>query len=233
MPNATFQRRIDDWVEIHELPGSWPSRGLREVLRLAEFDDAVTDDEVPDMAVMALQDLDEREACDVVLKVVFGDAMTPGVRQNVTDDLFEDRPWEHFADVGKQAGLFDAVVLLQRAFPTHFGIPDAVRLRLNVRATNEETRSWLLRDPSPSLILRLLASGMEYGAVLKRLYEKELASDVLSSADAILWRIHEVSGPGGSQPTEHRYDICSSYQWLGPLEDREPWEGIGWPDAAR
>lgn len=233
MSNAAFRLRIDEWAEIHELPDSWRAADLHEVLRLADFDDPVTDEEAPDMAVMALQDLDEREACELVLTVVFGDAMSPGVRQNVTDDLQEDRPWQQFPGVDKQAGLFDAIVLLQRAFPRRFGIPDAIRLRLNVRSTNAETSDWLRRDQSAALILRLLASGMEEDAVLKRLYEQELASDVFRDANAILWRTREVGGSDEAGSTARLYEICSSHQWLDPLEDREPWEGVGWPDRAR
>jgi hypothetical protein len=233
MPRKTFGLRIDEWVEIHELPGCWPTEKLREVLRLADLDDAVTDEEAPEMAVMALQDLDEQRAGELVLEVVFRDAMSSGVRQNLVDDLYADRPWEHFAGVDKQVGLFDAVVLLQRAFPTRFGMPDAVCLRLDVHAPDAEASAWLRDRPSASLLLRLLASGMEDDALLKRLYESELASDDFLDAPAILWQIREVSSSEAGDPTARLYDIYSSWQWLGPLEDRERWEGIGWPDRTR
>jgi hypothetical protein len=228
-----FDLRIEEWVEIHELPDAWPTARLREVLERADFDDAVTDDEVAEMAVMALQDQGEQKAGELVLEVVFGDAMGPGVRQNLIDDLRDDRPWEHFAGVDKQAGLFDAVVLLQRAFPPSFGVPDAIRLRLEVAATDAETSGWLCEEPSSSLLLRLLASGMEDDAVLKRLYESELASDSFPASGAILWRVREVGRSEGTEPVTRRYDIHSSCQWLGPLESRQPWQGVGWPDGER
>jgi hypothetical protein len=74
---------------------------------------------------------------------------------------------------------------------------------------------------------------MEEGAVLRRLYEEELASDAFPAADAILWRVLEASRFGDPGPTGRVYDIYSSHQWLGALEDREPWQGAGWPDGAR
>jgi hypothetical protein len=233
MPKNVFQLRIDAWSEVHELPGCWPPGKLRELLVLADFDDAVSDDEAPEMALMALQDLELQRAGELVLQVVFGDSLKSGVRQNVVDDLQDDRPWEHFAGVDKQAGLFEAVVLLQRAFPKRFGIPDALCVRLGVRATDAETSRWLREGASSALLLRLLASGMEDDAVLKRLYESELAGDDLRDADAILWRVEELERSEDDDPASCLYELYSSWQWLGPLEDREPWQGGGWPDRTR
>jgi hypothetical protein len=94
MAKHAFQLSIEEWAEIHELLGSWPPGRLRNILELAEFDDAVADEDCVEMALMALQDLDWRAAGELVLEAVFGDAMTAGVRQNLTDDLEDDRPWE-------------------------------------------------------------------------------------------------------------------------------------------
>jgi hypothetical protein len=233
MPKHAFHLRIDAWNEIHALPDCWPTGKLREVLALADFDDAVSDEEVPEMVVMVLQDLELQQAGERVLEVVFGDSMKSGVRQNVVDDLQDDRPWEHFADVDKQAGLFEAVVLLQRAFPERFGIPDALRVRIGVRASDAETSRWLREGASSALLLRLLASGMGDDAVLKRLYASELASDDFRDADAILWRVEELEAAAGDDPASRLYELYSSWQWLGPLEDRGPWQGVGWPDRTR
>ncbi len=231
MPREAFQLRIDQWAEIHSLPDSWPTAALRDVLRLADFDDAVADDDVAEMAVMALQDLPPREASELVLEVLFGDAMSAGVRQNLSDDLGDDRPWEHYAGVSRQAGIFEAVVLLQRAFPRSFGVPDALRLRVEVQAKGEDGCAWLRSGPRPALLLRLFASGMEGGAILRRLYESELAGDRFPDANGILWRIDEVERSEVLQPTTCVYDVYSSCQWLAPLEGHEPWQAAGWPDG--
>jgi hypothetical protein len=231
MSRRRFRLRVEEWAEIHELPDGWTPHGLREVLQLAGFDDVVSDDEALEMAVMALQDLEEQEAGELVLEVVFGKEMGSGVRQNLVDDLYGDRPWEEFADVDKQAGLFNTIVLLQRAFPRRFGIPDAVRLQLSARATDAETSAWLRDGATGPLLLRLLASGMDDSAVLNRLYQSELASHTFPNAGAILWQYCEVERSEGDEPPTCLYELHSSWQWLGPLEDREPWEGEGWPDV--
>jgi hypothetical protein len=78
--------------------------------------------------------------------------------------------------------------------------------------------------------LRLLASGMPDDAVLKRLFQTELQSEEFANADAILWQIHEVENSRDSGLACARYDVYSSWQWLGALEDNEPWAAVGWPD---
>lgn len=235
MSERKFLLSIEEWAEVHELPGSWPPARLRKVLELVDFDDVVGDEDVAEMATMVLQDLEEQEAGELVLEVVFGQTMSRGARQNEVDDLHDDRPWEQFAAVGKQAGIFDAIVLLQRAFPRNFGIPDSIRLRLEIKATGEKPSAWLAEGPSSSLLVRLFASGMKDDAVLKRLYESELDSDSDSfpDADAILWQVREFSRSDESDPAVRRYDIYSSCQWLGSLENRERWVGVGWPDGER
>jgi hypothetical protein len=232
MSKTAFDLRLVDWEEVHALPDSWPLPALRQVLSLADFDDDVGDEDAADMAAMSLQDLGERKASELVLEVVFGAAMSPGVRQNLWDDLQDDRPWEQFARVDQQAGLFEAIVLLHRAFPRSFGFPDALRLRVELAPTDSDARARLRTPPSPAFMLRLLAGGMDPAAVLKRLYEADLAGDRFPDAPGILWRIDPVP-PADPSEAARAFDIYSSWQWLGPLEDREPWRASGWADGSR
>jgi hypothetical protein len=125
MLKEVFDVDVDDWQEIHSLSDTWNLPELRALLEEAEFDDAVADADVEDMTLMALQDLGMREASDLVLRSVFGARMSSGVRQNLISELEEDRPWEQFADVEKQADIFRAVILLQKSVPNAFGTPDA------------------------------------------------------------------------------------------------------------
>jgi len=231
MSKERFRLTIQQWNEVHRLPDSWPLERLREVLEKTEFDDDVDDADVLDMAVLALQDLDVQDAGELVLNVVFGNRMSPGVRQNLVDDLEDDRPWEQFAGVSLQAGIFEAMVLLQQVFPNRYGIPDAVHLKLSVQALDKAATEIFAREPgSPALVLRLLAAGMPDSAVLNRLYSSELASDEFADADAVLWKLE--SSPQSSDTSVVDVDVYSSWQWLGPLEDVTTWEGTGWPDGA-
>lgn len=230
MSKERFRLTILDWTEIHQLPGSWPAERLRQVLEQAEFDDPVDDADLLDMAIMVLQDLDVQEAGELVLNVVFGDRMSAGVRQNQVDDLEDDRPWEQFASVALQSGIFEAMVLLQQVFPNRYGIPDAVRLRLGVEAL-DKSAAGIVEDSlnfstaeRASLLLRLLASGMPDEAVLNRLYSDELRSESFAEAEHILWIAEPLTGESADEK-QICFEIYSSWQWLAPLEDLEVWEG--------
>lgn len=215
------------WKEIHELPDGWPPARLQALLSSLEVDD-VADEDALEMTVMALQDREVDEASDLVLQAVFGDDMRPGVRQNLVPDLREDRPWEEFAEIARQAGIFEAVVLLQRAFPRDFGVPDAVSLAVRIETGSETARAWLdAASPDPGLLLRILAAGMDDRALLRRLYAESLASRRFPDAGSILW--HVARSDAGSGAGE--FALVSSHAWFEPLSGREGFAAQAWPDA--
>jgi hypothetical protein len=158
-----FTVEVLDFEEIHSLPGTWTSERYRTLLDLMDFDDvgSIPDADLAEMAAMAAQDKGQRDAADRVLTLVFGDRMAAGVRQNLIDDLIDDRPWEQFADLDRQAGIFEAVEFLQRAFSGAFGIPDAARVRVRIAANGKHECDWLREGPKASLLLRLLAAAMD------------------------------------------------------------------------
>lgn len=222
-----FGIRLLEWKEIHERPESWPLARLRVLLEQLELAE-VTDSEAREMAVMALQDRDVDDASDIVLQAVFGDVMRVGIRQNLVPELREDRPWEEFADLSQQAGIFDSCVILQESFPREFGRPDAVAVRIHIASESATARGWLAASPPPSaLLLRLLATGMDERAVLRRVFEASLEGDRCPEASSILWTADGSAGPDGS----HEFTLISSHQWLDPLEDVESFRAEARPDS--
>ena len=215
------------------MPDSWPEAKLREILTLAEYDEPVAADELADIVLMLLQDLKPRPASELVLQAVFGARMSAGVRQNIAEDLQSDRPWEEYPVVHQQAGLFEAVVLLQRAFPTRFGTPDALSLTISIKARDPEGSQWLDDEPSPELIMRLLAGGMNEDAVINRLYEEELAGKQFADAKGMLWAIRAVNDSQEGPLVQKDYSIISSLHWLAPLSEGDTWEARSWPDSER
>ncbi len=160
--------------------------------------------------------------------MVFGDAMRSGVRRNLAHDLPEDRPWEEFADLAQQVGIFNAVVLLQQAFPRNYGKPDAVAISVNVATASARGLAWLdAPTPDPALLLRILAAGMDDRAVLRRLFHDSLSGTQFPEAAAILW--HVVREPATA--TDRVFRMVASHQWFDPLEDREGWTATAWEDA--
>jgi hypothetical protein len=217
-----FSVRLLSFKEIHELPGSWPLQRLRRLLEILEIDE-VSDAEAMDMALMALQDFDPEDAAGRVLEAVFGDAMRAGVRQNLAHDLSGARPWEEFADLGPQAGIFETCVLLQRAFPRDFEKPDAIAVSVAIETASRTGAGWVeALSPDPGLMLRLLAPGMGDRAVLRRLFGDALAGPSFPEAAGIVWHLAHTA------PRE--LSVSSSVQFFGPLEDADAWTAKAWPD---
>ena len=182
-----FQARLLSWKEIHELPDGWSPTRLLSLLDSLEVGD-VPEAEALEMTLLALQDLEPDEAAERVLDAVFGEAMRPGVKRNLSHELNEDRPWENFADISRHKGIFNAVVLLQQAFPREFDRPDAVAVSIQLDTESERGKAWLgASNLDPAFLLRVLAAGMEDRAVLNRLFGEALAGHSFAEAGDILW----------------------------------------------
>lgn len=217
-----FQAQLLDWTEVHELPGGWPLPRLQALLERLEVDD-VPESEALDMALMALQDLEPEDAADHVLHVQFGDTMRAGVQQNLAHELGDDRPWEEFADLAHQAGIFNAVVLLQQAFPRSFGKPDAVAIDVSLTTRSDTGRAWLEAPTvDAALLLRILAAGMDDRAILRRLFQESLDGPRFPEAPGLLWHVAREADT---------FHLLSSHQWFDALEDAGEWTVEAWPDA--
>ncbi|MEZ4387166.1 MAG: hypothetical protein R3D98_06235 [Candidatus Krumholzibacteriia bacterium] len=221
-----FQAQLLAWQEIHELPDGWPGNRLLALLVRLEVD-GVAESEAADLALLALQDLAPDEAADRVLEVIFGDTMRGGVRRNLAHDLTGVRPWEEFADLSRQAGIFEAVVLLQKAFPRDYDRPDAVAVDLSLTTTSERGNAWLdAPTVDPALLARIIAAGLDPRATLLRLFSASLAGPRFPEAAWILWRVERQPGPG----PDRRFRLVSSPQWFAPLQGLETWTAKAWPD---
>lgn len=221
---SNYEVTIQSVDPVHTLPGIWPTESLRELLSMAEMDDigAVEDAELLDIVLMALQDLGNQTAGERVLDAVFGDSMRPGVKQNLVDDLQEDEPWEEFATVAQQRGLFTAVVLLQKAFPKRYAIPDALSLRFKIRAKSGADFE-AMDAANPAWLMRLLSKGMADTDVLNRLYEEELAAGPFKDAAGMIWHFVELNGVGtdsGAQEADlsRSFEMIAPHVWVESLE---------------
>ena len=83
--------------------------------------------------------------------------------------------------------MFNAGSLLYAAFPGSFPKPDAVRIELEVTASDISSRALLKPSLNESFLARLLADGMDDRALLHRLYGKELQGKSFSNTDEIVW----------------------------------------------
>lgn len=206
--------------QVHTLPGIWPPETLRKLLTLVEYDgvDQIEEKDLLDMAIMAIQDMGHQRAGESVLEVIFGDTMRPGVRQNLVDDLQQDEPWEDFANVAQQRGIFVAVVLLQQAFPNRYAVPDALALRLSIHGPGDG-EDLAEQAADPVWLVRLLARGMPDTAPLNRLYEAEVSSGPFPDAAGLVWHceVHDRTKDESARDAIVTVDLIAPYMWFESL----------------
>lgn len=208
--------------EIHELPGDWAPEALRSLLEDLEIEtDDVPESDLLDLVLMALGDLEPHEAGVAVLRTVFGDRMPAGVRANLSSDLQEDRPWEEFADLSFQAGIFTATVLLQKSLPKMYGIPDAILAECAFRAKTAKDAQLVANLPNDQL-LRALAPGLGDRSIVTRLFEEGLRGGPFPEAEHILWRRDIREDPDDLQRVI--LTIIGAHSFLTGLKDASPWQ---------
>jgi hypothetical protein len=200
--STTFLVSILSTDEIHALPGTWGAESLRRLLLLADADDIgeIAAEDLEEICLMSLQDLGNQKAGEIVLETVFGDSMRPGVRQNLVADLQEDQPWNDFAEVSQQRGIFEAVCLLHKAFPTRYGTPDAIKLTISIRSPSDSGLA-LVDSMQPAWLLRLLACGLSDDNIVHRLYGDELKKGECPEAAGHVWDAVSVDAPGNDDRT--------------------------------
>jgi hypothetical protein len=220
MPSS-YQVTIESISEIHTLSRTWDNESLRALLQLAEVDDLgeIADTDLLEISLMVLQDLGNQKAGELVLEAVFGDSMRPGVRQNLVDDLQDSEPWNDFAEISQQRGIFIAVCLLHKAFPTRYGTPDALKLRVRFQPL-ENSGTTALNAPRADWLIRVLACGMSEYAMVHRLYDAELKTGEFKDAPGLIWDCEPVEDPAGID-SGRTYDITASSQLFNTLTARQ------------
>jgi hypothetical protein len=106
------------------------------------------------------------------------------------------------------------------AFPGTFPEPDAVRLVLEVAATDENGKTTLSRPLHESFLVRLLADGMPDRSALRRLFGQQLEGPAFPEADTIVWTVQTETLAADSV----KIDVISSGYWLDSLQDAEEYD---------
>lgn len=210
-----FEVHVRSVLEIQELPDAWTSEDYKNLLELADFEDwdEIDESELKDYTIMALQDLEEEEAAAVVLGYKFQGRLTKGQIQSIVYDMMEVNIWEEYQNIGFHQDLYNCAVLLRSVFPKKFPETDAVKCVVAVDPLDHTAEKALLQ-PDKTLLVRLLADGMTDHAVIKRLFDDQLAGGAFPEAEHIIW--HFDSEFLGKKAI---FTIFSSWYWLRPLDE--------------
>jgi hypothetical protein len=225
---AKFKVRVVRFSVLKELEGVWTADDFLALLDLMEFGDTsgIDADELCDMCLLSLQDLHPRDAAALLLRYKLGDKLSKGEISNMSSEMLDEKLWEEDSDMTLHEQLFNVGSLLFTAFPKIFPETDAVRVTLEITAGNESAEEVLSRPLSESLLVRLLADGMDDSAVLHRLFDEQLAGQSFPEADSIVWTVHtEAIGENVVEA-----DVISSGYWLDSLRNTRSYESSAYAD---
>ncbi|MEM7108102.1 MAG: hypothetical protein AAF519_07735 [Bacteroidota bacterium] len=226
-----YSVEVLEMSEVHEIPGQWNDESLLRLLSNLEYDDlsSIAPEEIKDMASLALSDLEIDEATDRVLSLRFGDRLSTGQRQNLVEELQEERIWEEYSEMSYHKELFNVSCMMHWAFPKQFSEPDIVRIKIKVQALNEVSIS-NLKNPTRSFIARLLNDGMDEHNIIYRLFDEQIGSRAFPEANYIIWETED----HGFDPAEKTVTlvIYTSWNWVDELQGVRNYESNAFSDGA-
>jgi len=224
---AAFRVQVRVFSKLLEIPGARSSKDFSALLDALDFGDqsGVQDHDMRELCIMSLQDREPEEAAYFVLKHDVGGMLRDGQLRHMATEMLEEKLWEEYPDASLHERLFNAGSLLYEALPRHFPEPDAVRVQLEVAASNASAREVLASPVQESFLVRLLANGMDQGAVLRRVYDEQLASHSFPEAAQIIWTFSATR-----MRDDMNFEVVGSGYWLNPLRDCETYDSSAHAD---
>jgi hypothetical protein len=214
---------------VNELPNTWSEKDCLALLQQLEFEDveSISPEQLRDYTIMALQDLDEDQASNAVVDFVFGDSLATGKKQNVSEEMTEDRLWEEYPDLACHERIFNAQFMLNQAFPGT-PQPEIHKIVVELSSLNPPADAYLqAHDPDKgsaipeTLLVRCLAAGLSERSILIRLFEDQIKGEAkFPEAEYILWHVYSKRLPAVAGKKE-RFELtlyCPT-RWTGELED--------------
>ncbi|EDY81299.1 hypothetical protein VDG1235_917 [Verrucomicrobiia bacterium DG1235] len=220
-----FSFTINSINTVSELPGAWTPKHSSELLKRLEFEGAadVTEDQLQEYAVMALQDLECPEAARALLDVVLGNKLSDGKKQNVSEEMESERLWEEYPDLSCHEPIFNAQVLLNKAFPS-VPTPEVNLVRATLRPLDQAAEALLKEIASPNLpeafITRCIAAASSETSILNRLFEDQVAGGPFPEAEHLVWHIQTEKAPAEDKfRAGYVLSLFSPIRWTESLEE--------------
>ena len=171
--------------------------------------------------------LEIADAAKIVLKHRLGDKLGAGQIRSISEEISEEKHWEHYADQSLHEQFFHVGNLMFAAFPREMDEPDAVRLVVEITARNPEAKEILANPLHESFMARLLAHGMDGNSILQRLFDEQLDGKPFPQAASIIWIIKPVS----ASDQQVSIEVFSSCHWLDALKGVKNYESTAEPDV--
>lgn len=223
-----FDVSVTRFTDLTEIDGAWRSDDFRQMLDAMEYGSTqgMSVDDLRDMCLLSLQDLKPEKAAEVILTHLLGSRLRQGQIENMAVDMLEEKLWEDYADLSLHEALFNAGSLLYDAFPADCPKPDAVRVELRVTPINEAARSALAGEVQESLLVRLLADGLDESSALHRMFADQLSGDRFPEAASVVWIVEVEPELEGATTVR----VTSSGAWLDAMRDTKRYESGAYED---
>lgn len=191
---------------IDEFPEHWSNDDYRQLLEAFEYEDAanVAENELRDMLFLAMSDLEPDESARIVLNYKLGDALNEGQIEQISHEMLLDKISEEYADINFHHELFHINQLLYKAYNGSFPSAKASIIEFELKPLKNEK---LEIEVDKLFALRALSAGITERAVLKRLFDDQLAGEKdFPEAEAIIWELKDLG--------EDQYRLITSEYWL-------------------
>ncbi len=228
---SRFGVEVLSFSNILEIDGARTEKDFAVLLEAMEYGDqsGLNGAELREMCLLSLQGLKPVDAAYLVLKHDMGDVLRDGQIRNLASEMLDEKLWEEYANSSLHERLFNTGSLLYAAFPQSFPEPDAVRVVLQVKTVSTAATALLIPAPHESLLVRLLADGMDGHAALHRLFGDELGGKSFPTADEIVWIVR-------AEPIDEvtaKLEVISSGYWLDALNRTDFYESSAYADETR
>lgn len=212
---------VVEFEELAKLDGDWNAGDFEALLVLLDIDGGSKMDtaEAKEMCLMALADKEPEDAAALLMTYKLAGDLTEGQIRNYSNECQFEKLWEQSAEMQLHRRIFSVASLLAEINEQVFPTPDAIRVKLQVECAADQATE-LDSDIESACVLRMLAIGMEDGAILKRLFHDQLAGGPFPEADSIAWEISSTRNDTGIE-----LSVISSGYWLDGLSETE---GFQW-----
>ena len=223
---AKYDVSVRSVKEIKTLPDSWTNDDYQNILELTNFEDrnSVDEGELKEYTLMALQDYDPDEAAEIVLSYKLSDKLNKGKIQNIAHEMMQDKLWEEYQDISLHKKLFDCGVMMHDAFPRKFPEARALKCVIEVTPKNDIARNFLA-EPDKTLLVRMLAHGMDDHAIINRLFDDQVAGKPFAEAQSIIWSFDQSTESGKAV-----FTIYSSHYWIHGMDDVSNYQSEAFSD---
>lgn len=230
MPNKKYTVELLQLKTVQEIPGTWNGEQFRGLLHHLEYDgvEEILEDELKDMASMALSDFEKEEAVEKVLEFWLNDKLNKGQRKNLANEMQEDPLWVEYSDLSLHEELFHVGCMLYWTFPRNFPSPDIAKLVLKISSSHPDSII-NLNTPTPSFLCRILKDGMDEFTIMNRLFDENLEGNSFPEAEHIIWQMEASAFDKGTNSVT--VTLYTSWNWVEDLKGVQEFQSTAYADG--